>query len=237
MRGGKCVHARQRSAARERPRKSSCQIVWAAEGSPRASLVPNTTGSACFRRSRAGLHYSRTIRMHSDVKGFRTYEEQVELLVVRGMEVGDYEHAVGVLRRVNYYRLSGYWYPFRQQDRTGRRDDFYPGTRFEDVVSLYEFDAKLRAAAFSMLAPIELAIRALVGHELGRVDPCAHLDCGKLGPLRGANLARATRTAAGVRSTSTSSGHPARTSSSITTTSTEAGCRSGQRWNYSTGEP
>ena len=55
--------------------------------------------------------------------------------------MGDRESAEATLRRVNYYRLSGYWYPFRKQAEGGREDDFYEGTRFSDVVSLYEFDA------------------------------------------------------------------------------------------------
>lgn len=120
--------------------------------------------------------------MGEDVKGHKTYVEQVGLLVSRGMDVEDLEAAVETLRRVNYYRLSGYWYPFRRQTSSGREDAFYAGTRFSDVVALYEFDVRLRAATFAALAPIELAIRALLGHELGRIDPCAHLDPSTLGP-------------------------------------------------------
>lgn len=115
------------------------------------------------------------------VKESRPYDQQVELLAQRGMDVGDRREAVAMVRRVNYYRLSGYWYPFRKQAETGRHDDFFPGARLSDVVSLYDFDARLRAAAVSTLAPIELAIRAPLGHELGKVDPCAHLDPSKLG--------------------------------------------------------
>ncbi|WP_433870883.1 Abi family protein [Saccharopolyspora sp. CA-218241] len=120
--------------------------------------------------------------MAGAVKEYRPYDQQVGLLAQRGMDVGDRHEAVAMLRRVNCYRLSGYWYPFRVQAAAGRQDDFYPGTRLADVVSLYDFDARLRAATFTALAPIELAIRALLGHELGKVDPCAHLDPGKLGP-------------------------------------------------------
>lgn len=120
--------------------------------------------------------------MHDEVKAYRRYDEQVALLAQRGMDVGHRDQAADVLRRVNYYRLSGYWYPFRRRTSAGRGDDFAAGTRLDDVVALYEFDARLRAATFSVLAPIELAIRALLGHELGRVDPCAHLDPALLGP-------------------------------------------------------
>ncbi len=120
--------------------------------------------------------------MHGDVKAYKTYAQQVEILAQRGMDMGNRQSALEVLRRVNYYRLSGYWYPFRKRTSTGRQDAFYPGTRFSDVVALYEFDARLRAATFAVLTPVELAVRALLGHELGRIDPCAHLKPSLLGP-------------------------------------------------------
>lgn len=116
------------------------------------------------------------------VKAYKTYARQVEILAGRGMDMGDRESAAATLRRVNYYRLSGYWYPFRKQAPTGRQDDFYDGTRFSDVVALYEFDARLRASTFAALVPVELAIRALLGHELGRIAPFAHLTPALLGP-------------------------------------------------------
>lgn len=122
------------------------------------------------------------VAVNEDVKAYKTYDEQVEILAARGMAIGDREQAIDMLRRVNYYRLSGYWYPFRRQTSSGREDAFYVGTRFSDVVALYEFDVRLRAATFAALAPIELAIRALLGHELGRIDPCAHLEPSTLGP-------------------------------------------------------
>ncbi|HEX3962472.1 MAG TPA: Abi family protein [Trebonia sp.] len=120
--------------------------------------------------------------MHDEVKAYLSYADQVVLLEQRGMDVGDHDDAARVLGRINYYRFSGYWYSFRQRTDEGRGDTFYQGTRLADVVALYEFDARLRTATFSTLAPIELALRALLGHELGRIDPCVHLDPGMLGP-------------------------------------------------------
>ncbi|WP_434590782.1 Abi family protein [Brevibacterium sp. 1718] len=119
--------------------------------------------------------------LDNGAKEFKSYGEQVDLLSQRGMDVGDRDTALTTMQRVNYYRLSGYWYPFRKKSHRGRDDEFSPGTHLDDVVALYEFDARLRMATFSALTPIELAIRALLGHELGRVDPCAHLDSSLLG--------------------------------------------------------
>ncbi|MBT1666836.1 Abi family protein [Curtobacterium flaccumfaciens pv. flaccumfaciens] len=119
----------------------------------------------------------------SEVKAFRSTSQQVALLEARGMDVGDHDAAVELLRRVSYYRFSGYWYSFRRLGSGRRSDEFAAGTRLVDVVSLSDFDARLRTTVFDAIAPIELAVRAALGHELGRLDPCAHLEPALLGVL------------------------------------------------------
>lgn len=119
--------------------------------------------------------------MGEDIKEFKTYNEQVDILARRGMDIGDRDDAVFLLQQVSYYRLSGYCYPFREFKNSSRADTFFPGTRLRDVVDLYRFDSRLRTATFTALTPIELAIRAHLGHELGRLDPLIHLDPYKLG--------------------------------------------------------
>ena len=120
--------------------------------------------------------------MSEDIKEFKTYDEQIDILVRRGMDVGDRDGAALLLQQVSYYRLSGYCYPFRRlAASSGREDTFFPGTRLRDVVALYEFDSRLRAATFAALTPIELAIRAHLGHELGCLDPLIHLKPEMLG--------------------------------------------------------
>lgn len=119
--------------------------------------------------------------MGEDIKEFKTYNEQVDILVRRGMDIGDRDEAIFLLQQVSYYRLSGYCYPFREFKDSSRADTFFPGTRLRDVVDLYRFDSRLRTATFTALTPIELAIRAHLGHELGSLDPLIHLDPNKLG--------------------------------------------------------
>jgi abortive infection bacteriophage resistance protein len=43
-----------------------------------------------------------------------TYEEQADLLLSRGL-IAERSFLIEKLRSVNYYRLSGYLYPFRQK--------------------------------------------------------------------------------------------------------------------------
>lgn len=119
--------------------------------------------------------------MGEDIKEFKTYNEQVDILVRRGMDIGDRDKAIFLLQQVSYYRLSGYCYPFREFKNNSRADTFFPGTRLRDVVDLYRFDSRLRTATFTALTPIELAIRAHLGHELGCLDPLIHLNPHKLG--------------------------------------------------------
>ena len=116
-------------------------------------------------------------------KVYKTYDEQVSLLISRGMYVHDSSWAASQLRQINYYRLSGYWYPFRalRADSLGRSDRFFSGTDLRDVIALHDFDARLRSAVFTALSAIELTIRARLGHELGRINPYIHLLPDRLG--------------------------------------------------------
>ncbi|PHS75052.1 MAG: abortive phage resistance protein [Robiginitomaculum sp.] len=113
--------------------------------------------------------------MVNSVKEWKSIDEQIALIRGRGMIVDDEEQAQHLLRRVGYYRLSGYWYPFRQFDADGQRaDNFIDGSQFQDVVSLYLFDRKLRLLALDAIERIELSIQVEIAHMLGCRDPYAH---------------------------------------------------------------
>jgi abortive infection bacteriophage resistance protein len=61
---------------------------------------------------------------------------------------------------VNYYRLSGYWRPFK-----GAGDQFQPGTSFDAVWNRYAFDRRLRLLAIDAIERIEVAVRARLAYE------------------------------------------------------------------------
>jgi hypothetical protein len=73
----------------------------------------------------------------------KTFEEQVDILCSRGMEIDDPGRARRYLSHLNYYRLAAYWLPFEQDHPTHR---FQPGTRFNTVLEHYIFDRELRGA-------------------------------------------------------------------------------------------
>ena len=115
-------------------------------------------------------------------KAFKHYEELVEILSQRGMLIADRERAKRKLAQVGYYRLSGFWYPARlverdtqgaviecaQLKRPKRLDEFSDNTHFEDVFKLYLFDKKLRLTMLDGLERIEIFVRSVIAHELGK---------------------------------------------------------------------
>ena len=116
-------------------------------------------------------------------KSFKSVDDQISILRERGMEIHDLEFARSVLREIGYYRLSGYSYPYRavQAEAALLSDNFIEGTTIEKVVKLYRYDQELRAVTGLQLAKIEIVLRVMISHELGRVDPYIHLSPHKLG--------------------------------------------------------
>ena len=68
-------------------------------------------------------------------KQIQAFANQIGILKQRGMTFADEAAAETWLRRVSYYRMSGYWYPLLA-DRVNHT--FKPGATFEQAVSLYE---------------------------------------------------------------------------------------------------
>lgn len=48
----------------------------------------------------------------SHPKTWQSYNDQVEILLSRGLVISDRALALDYLERIGYYRLSGYWFPF-----------------------------------------------------------------------------------------------------------------------------
>lgn len=106
-----------------------------------------------------------------------SFQDQLTLLQQRGLVIDDEKKALGYLKTLGYYRLSGYLYSFRQIDEANpktRLDQFIPNSRFDDVKALYMFDKKLRQLALDALERIEIALRVNIAYELGKYGPLVH---------------------------------------------------------------
>lgn len=112
------------------------------------------------------------------------------------MEIADCERAERKLSQIGYYRLSGFWYSCRDllvdasakpvlDERTRkpkRLDSFMPGTSFDCIIELYLFDKKLRLSVLDAVERIEVHLRTVIAHELGRLDPVAHEQASFINP-------------------------------------------------------
>jgi abortive infection bacteriophage resistance protein len=112
-------------------------------------------------------------------KLYLTIQQQLEQLQSRGVAVTDLARAKRDLHAINYYRLSGYWYPMRKHELCTDgvctpTEECIEGTNFEHIVSLYVFDKKLRLLMLDVLERIEISLRTDVARVLGAKHPCAH---------------------------------------------------------------
>lgn len=121
--------------------------------------------------------------MAQPVKPFATIDEQIDVLVTRGLGL-DRAVAAQWLKSVGYYRLSGYWYPYRAPSAApaARLDQFSQGANLDDVVRLYEFDRKLRTLIHDGIERIEIALRSQVSYILGARGPLAYLNAAAFRP-------------------------------------------------------
>jgi abortive infection bacteriophage resistance protein len=94
-----------------------------------------------------------------------TFEQQADLLISRGL-IADRDVLISRLRAVNYYRLSGYLYTFRESDTV-----FKAGTTLDKVWHHYIFDRQLRMIVMDGIERVEVAVRTqlayLFAHSCG----------------------------------------------------------------------
>lgn len=100
-----------------------------------------------------------------------SFADQISRLEEKGMSFDDKAYAESRLASISYYRLSGYWYPFRVRNANNVTNQFEQGTLFGDVLFLYEWDRQLRSLVLDAIERVEIAVRTQftfhVGHTYG----------------------------------------------------------------------
>ncbi|MDR4496341.1 MAG: Abi family protein [Candidatus Scalindua sp.] len=100
-----------------------------------------------------------------------TFSQQADLLIGRGL-IADRSILIEKLKAVSYYRLSGYWYPFRNTDNS-----FKPGTTLEKIWERYTFDRQLRLLVIDTIERVEVSVRtSLIYHLSHAHGPFAYTD-------------------------------------------------------------
>ena len=91
-------------------------------------------------------------------KNALSFEEQADLLISRELIISDKASLVNILSNVNYYRLSGYWYPFLERNKKTNKENFIEGTTIEQILDRYFFDKKLKFIVMQALEIIEVSV-------------------------------------------------------------------------------
>lgn len=97
-------------------------------------------------------------------KGHLSFEAQADLLIQRGL-IADKALLISILENVNYYRLSGYLYPYRQPD-----DTFRPGTTLARAWRHYTFDRRFRLIVMDAVERVEVSVRTRLIYELSSLN-------------------------------------------------------------------
>lgn len=102
-------------------------------------------------------------------KAYSTPRQIVQILKSRGIHFDDEDKAENYLMNIGYHRLSAYIFPFYKSPKSDLV--LKDGTTFEQVMTLYRFDKKLRIVLFNEIEKIEVAIRSVL----------ANMGCQELG--------------------------------------------------------
>ena len=105
-----------------------------------------------------------SISTPAPLKPALTYEEQLTRLKdEHNLLIDDDDKAIGILKQVNYYRLSGYGLGLTKPDD---KEKYVEGITLEHIFRLYQFDSALRNLLIHVIEHIEIRLRAQLSNHL-----------------------------------------------------------------------
>ena len=99
-----------------------------------------------------------------DDKVFKTIDEQIDIMISKGITINNVDKAKQILLRENYFFLNGYRRIFIDST-TGK---YYPGTTFEEIHSMFLFDRALRNIFFKWILVIENNFKSIMSYSLSK---------------------------------------------------------------------
>jgi len=97
------------------------------------------------------------------LKPYLTYQEQINLLRERGMQISNEDYAIRYLHNYNYFHLNPYF-----KILLDTNDKFKPTTNFEDVTSMLHLDIRFKEVLWLYLQRIELKFKTSIAHSLAK---------------------------------------------------------------------
>lgn len=102
-----------------------------------------------------------------ELKKHASLDEQVDKLIERGLLITDRQQAKEILFRINYYRLTGYLYSFKQS----AGDQYCQGISLEQIKRIYDFDRKFTRILMYALEDIEETLKTRLSYTITSCYP------------------------------------------------------------------
>ena len=98
-------------------------------------------------------------------KTFKTLDEQIQILQNKGLVISDINQTKEILLRENYFFLMGYRHIFFKstQERV-----FIPGTTFEELYAIFNFDRQIRNIFFKNILIVENNAKSIFSYQLSK---------------------------------------------------------------------
>lgn len=126
-------------------------------------VVEMTSKTPSYRYSEGG---SFSFFMETYDKPFKTYEELIEIMRSRHIEVNNKEFAILAMQNFSYYGIvNGYKNTFLQVPGT---DCFIPGTQFEELYTLHIIDTALNNILFKYILYLEKALKSRLSYLISQ---------------------------------------------------------------------
>ncbi len=97
-------------------------------------------------------------------KTFKTLDEQIDILISKGLVFDDIDNAKSILLRENYFFLSGYRHVFLNPDNK----TFIEGTKFRELYAMFSFDRQLRNIIFKNILIVENNLKSILAYVMSK---------------------------------------------------------------------
>ena len=96
-------------------------------------------------------------------KEFKTLDEQIQILQNKGLIINDIDYAKDILLRENYFFINGYRHLFIKSQKN---KVFIPGTTFEEIYAMFNFDRQIRNILFKNILIVENNAKSIFSYVL-----------------------------------------------------------------------
>ena len=101
----------------------------------------------------------------TNTKTFKTLDEQIEIMIHKGLKIDNYDYTRNILLRENYFFLSGYrrMFMISNDNKT-----FINGATFDELYSVFNFDRQLRNIIFKNILIFENNIKSVLAYVMSK---------------------------------------------------------------------